>query len=516
MVQTKPQNNRNQYGVNLGGPVIIGHKLDLSKWLNFTVNYSGTIANNFAGPFSTVPSAAEQGGNFLGATVGTGASAIPVSIYDPLSGNTSPFPNNQIPLTRISPIALGLAKYIPSATSPALNVNNYQFSTVQPQNQQQVTIQTTYTIRPADRLNIQIRTQSTGQSSAQNSGFLDKRSGFGQNQQVGWTHNFNQRLFNTATVSLNRNANSATPYFQTLGQDIGTQLGIAGQWANPENYGPPTIGFKNFGSLTDGYPTHTVAQTTGVNDTLSIRRGKHNLSIGGLLNRQDNNNLMDSGGRGSFSFNGTNTAQIVNGFAVANTGFDYADFLLGLPSQASVIWGADRYYRGLAYSAFVSDDYRLRSNLSLSLGVRYDYTAPSTEKYGRESNLELSNAYNGIPGGTTATQVYTTCTGYLLTTVPCTPTTSAAKSLVNAQRNAIQPRLGLAWQAMKRGNLRINAGYGIYYNEAVYTSLIGQLATQSPFLHNSGTVVASSTNILTLANGLTQEASGKTITNTVA
>ena len=136
-----------------------------------------------------------------------------------------------------------------------------------------------------------------------------------------------------------------------------------------------------------------------------------------------------------------------------------------------------------------------------------------SEKYGRESNLDLSNAYNGIPGATTATQVVTTCVGSLL---PCAVTPNTPPGLMNPQRNNIQPRLGLAWQAMKRGNLRINAGYGIYYNESVYTTLIGQLATQAPFLHNSGTVVSSSSNVLTLAQGLTQEAPGKTITNTVA
>jgi len=511
--QAKPQNNSNRFGINIGGPAIIPHVLDWSKQLNFTVNYNGTIANQFAGPFSTVPSGAEQGGDFAGATVGTGAKAIPVTIFDPLSGNTTPFMNNQIPLTRIDPIAMDLQKYIPTPTLLSTTTNNYQFATAQPNNAQQVTVQLQYTVRPADRVNIQIRTQATNATTAQNFGFLDKRSGLGQNQQVGWTHNFSQRLFNTLTVSLNRNRGTATPYFETLGQNIGAQLGIAGQWQDPSNYGPPSISFKNFTGLTDGYPNLTVSQTTSVQDSLSIRRGKHNLQFGANVNRQDNNLLLDSSGRGSFQFTGTSTAQIVNGSPVPNTGFDYADFLLGLPSQSSVVWGADRYYRGIIFGAFANDDFRVRSNVSLQLGLRYDYTTPFTEKYGREANLALSNAYNGIPGATTATVISPNCAGALL---PCTPTPGVPAGLVDPQRTAIQPRVGLAWQAMKRGNLRINAGYGIYYNESVYTTLIGQLATQSPFLHNSGTVVSSPTNILTLADGLTEQKAGTTITNTTA
>ena len=220
-------------------------------------------------PFATVPTLAERSGDFAGATTGPASNPIPVTIFDPQSGGTLPFPNNTIPTNRISPIATGLLPYIPLPNGPG-TTNNYQFATAQPSNAQQLTAQLQYTIRPADRLSIQVRTQATNSKTAESSFVagtgtslpLDSRNGFGQNQSVAWTHNFSPRLFNTFTVTLNRNAATSTPYFETLGQNIGGELGIAGQWQNPTNYGPPQLNFTNFGSLlNDGNPTHSAVQT---------------------------------------------------------------------------------------------------------------------------------------------------------------------------------------------------------------------------------------------------------------
>ncbi len=563
--QPKPQITSNRYGLNIGGPVILGHLLDLSKQLNFTLNYNGTIQDSGANPFVTVPTQAERDGNFAGVTTGTGARALPVTIYDPCTGvtapacvpgtGTTPFQSNQIPANLISPIAVKLLQYIPLPTGPGAT-NNYQFATGQPNNSQQVTFQLQYTVRPADRLSIQVRTQATDSKSAQSSFVtaagglpLDARSGFGQNQSVAWTHNFSPRLFNTLTVSLNRNAPSSTPYFQTLGQNIGSQLPITGQWPNASNYGPPQLNFTNFGAngsaLNDGNPTRSAVQTMQLQNSLQVRRGKHNLTFQGQFARYDTNLINDSNGRGTFSFNGSSTA--LAGAVPGTTGFDLADFLLGLPESASVIYGADRYYRGVSYSAAANDDFHFLPNLSFQLGLRYEYTSPLSEKYGREANLLTSPDYSPYavvaqsnPGGTcvaasgnneyeclaqsSASQLYSTCTGYVAPInsatglpVKCSKTPGAGYAGgLTPQRLNFAPRLGLAWQAMKRGSLIVRAGYGTNYNGGVYNQVIGSLATQSPFLYNSGTVETASNNVLTLGNGLTQEAPGKIITNTAA
>ena len=122
---------------------------------------------------------------------------------------------------------------------------------------------------------------------------------------------FFARLFNTLTVSLNRNAATSTPYFQTWGKTSARRLGIAGQWRNPSNYGPPQFNFTNYGSqLNDGNPTHSAVQTTQLWTRLHVRRGKHNLTFQGQFTRYDTNLLTDSNGRGTFTFKGSNTAQM--------------------------------------------------------------------------------------------------------------------------------------------------------------------------------------------------------------
>ena len=487
----KPSYMQNRYGINIGGPVILPHVFDLSNKLNFTVNYNGTIQKSASNPFSTVPDSALRSGDF--------SSVNP--IYDPLTGGTSQFPNNQIPLSRLqmNPISQGLLQYIPLPNQPGATVQNYQFVTNVPTNMQQVSARLQYTVSPKDRLSFTVQTQYRDQQNAQAFGFIDHNHSLGQNESVQYTHNFTSRLFNTFQAGLNRNRSTGTPYFETLGQNIEGNLGIAGFWPDPSNFGPPTISFGGaYSTLSDGTPSRSTTQTEQTQDSLSWRRGKHNLQFGVSYNRQAISLLSDNSGRGSFSFTGAQTQQYVNGFGVPGTGNAFADFLLGLPQSNSVTWGATRYFHQNVYGAYLNDDYRLASTLSLQLGLRWDYNAPVTEEYGRLANLAFGPGFSG------ATVV-----------TPATPGVPSA-GLVNPQRNAFSPRVGVAWQAMRRGNLIIRTGYGIYYNEGIYNALARSLSLAPQFVVNSGNLQTTSTNVLTLANGLTQIPASTQLTNTAA
>ena len=162
--------------------------------------------------------------------------------------------------------------------------------------------------------------------------------------------------------------------------------------------------------------------------------------------------------------------RLVDGLGFHNTGFDFADFLLGLPETDSVYDGADRYYRGIAYSAGANDDFRFLPNLSFQLGLRYEYTSPLSEKYGREANLLTSPDYTGVPGSGSASVLAASCVGAILA---CAATPGVPSGMVKPQRLNFAPRLGLAWQAMKRGNLIVRTGYGTNYNGRIYNQVIG-------------------------------------------
>jgi trimeric autotransporter adhesin len=201
---------------------------------------------------------------------------------------------------------------------------------------------------------------------------------------------------------------------------------------------------------------------------------------------------------------------------VNGTGNGFADFLLGLPFNASTTWGDTRYYRQLGYSAWANDDYRFLSNLSLSLGVRYEYTSPIDEKYGRLANLEFAPGFSDVAALVTSSPV-ASCPS-LAVGVPCLLAGAAGVpgGLVNAQHGAVEPRIGLAWQASRRGNLVIRAGYGTYYNQGIYNQISSRLGQQPQFINASGNLQTSNANPLSLAAALTQVAPNTLISNTYA
>ena len=87
---------------------------------------------------------------------------------------------------------------------------------------------------------------------------------------------------------------------------------------------------------------------------------------------------------GTFGFTGeTNATGIV-------PGSDFAEFLMGVPSTASIAFGnADKYFRDSLYDAFFTDDWRISSAFTLNAGMRWEYGSPITELYGRLVNLDV-------------------------------------------------------------------------------------------------------------------------------
>ena len=204
------------------------------------------------------------------------------------------------------------------------------------------------------------------------------------------------RSFESVILSFNRQTTIVTPYFETLGQNIAAELGIEGTSQNPLNYGPPTLGFTNYSSLSDTVAKRQAVENFGIADTLTWHKGKHNFTFGGGVTHYLNNLDTDSNGRGAFSFSGLETAQYVNGSSVPGTGYDFADFLLGTPETNSIQTGnTSTYYRSNGMNGYAVDDFRVSAGLSLNLGIRYEYFQPWTEKYGHAANLDVAPGFSG-------------------------------------------------------------------------------------------------------------------------
>ena len=122
-------------------------------------------------------------------------------------------------------------------------------------------------------------------------------------------------------------------------------------------------------------------QTDAVSFQGTWSRGRHNASFGGDFRWQQFNTLSQTNPRGTFTFNGAATGLITNGAATPGTGFDFADFLSGIPDASAIAFGnADKYLRAKQPDLYAQDDWRVSPAFSLNLGLRWElYLAPHGE-----------------------------------------------------------------------------------------------------------------------------------------
>jgi hypothetical protein len=489
--EAKPSYAQSRFGASAGGALRIP-KVFESDSTFFYFNYTGNQSRSPYNSVATLPSPLERSGDFS-QSVARG----PVTIYDPLSN--LPFAGNIIPQSRINPAAAGLLSFIP-ARSFASAVQNYQYLTSVPSTSNNFGIRLNQTISRRDRLTFNVNTQSSGSQSSSAFGFRDASAGSGLSSSAGFSHNFGSRITNSLTWTLSRSRNASTPYFAGKA-DVEQQLGISGASSDPRNWGPPNLSFTNFGGLSDGTPSVRRSQTSMLSEGLSMVKKKHTLTFGGSLRRMQINNLAENG-RGSFSFSGLETSGFnSSGQPLAGTGFDFADFLLGFPQSSSIRFGsANTYFRAQAYSGYVNDDWRLKRSFSVSLGLRYEYFTPFTEKYGKIANLDIAPGFTGVA---------------VVTPGQTGPYTGAfPNALINDDKKLFSPRTGIAWRPLKSRALVVRAGYGLFFNGSIYNQFPSQLASQPPFA-TTGSATTSTADVLTLQNGFA-DTSKQNITNTYA
>lgn len=486
----------------------------------FQINYQGTTARSPTSSLSEVPTPAERMGNFSGLTVANN----PVTIYDPLSGQ--PFPNNTIPLTRFDNAAQQLLQYYPQPTysiggilpgttsCAAPCTQNYRLVASPPSTSQNIGVRLNAPINNKDRLNFNIQYQGRNSVTEQLFGFRDTGTGYGTSASVGWNHSFAARFNNVATVSYSRNVAQSNPYFATTNTNVAAALGITGTSQAPIDYGPPSIGITSFGTLSDGIYQLTRPQTLSFNDNVTyVWKRKHNFQFGYMVRVQDNPNNNEQSARGQFSFNGQETAQYLNGVAVPNTGYGFADFLLGLPYTSTIQLATNDYLRNWGTAGFAQDDYRVARGLTVNVGLRYEYFAPDTEKYGRLADMvlnpQMTQAALVVPQSGKNVDPYT---GQAL-----------PSSLVFSQKTMFSPRVGIAWRPSQRHSTNFRAGYSIFHSGGAYGSMANNMIGQPPFTENVINTTclvqvscAANSVPLTLENGFPPSGGVNTLTNTWA
>jgi hypothetical protein len=488
------------FGFSLGGPLAIPHVYRGANKTSWFASYNLRRGKTGLDSFSTVPTAAERGGDFSSTVIASGphAGTVP-TIYDPLSsatGTRTPFTGNIIPPERLNSAALGLLAYIPPPNLPG-SVQNLHLQESLPTANDRLMVRIGQQFNSKDSLNAMYFFNSARSQSVSGYPQLTSHSSTrSQNLNLSETHTFDPHLVNTLMVNFNRQRVSTLNAF-TFQQDIAAQLGITGVSTDPFDWAIPTIGFTNFGGLNDPLASLTRPQTIRAMDVLIWNHGKHNIRLGSELRRVQQNTESDPDASGTFRFTGYSTSDFSNGFPVPGTGFDFADFLLGLPQTTSVRYGvASNYLRTWVTTAFFQDDWRAGSHWTLNGGVRYEYFLPFTEKYGHLSDLSFA------PGFTSPQVV----TGLDPGSLP--------PSLIHSDWHNFSPRLGIAYRPWIQHHLVMRAGYGIFYDGSIYSRMVANMVDQPPFAYAS-TLTTNPQQVLTLEDGF-PTTSANTISNTYA
>ena len=515
----KPGYLQQRFGVAFGGPLNIPKIYHGGTKTFFFFNYNGSRADNPYDAFSTVPTIPERSGDFSQSTILSHDNSgnplrIPVQIFYPSTSSCpqagKPIPGNNLqnlnPACSLNPaaqvIAQNLLKFIPTPNLPGVppDEQNFHFITTATNNSDDLNIRLMHALGGSSvgphrgrgpQNNLTFGFHYHGADSVLTNPFPSvggNTSARNFDVPVGYIRSFG-KLTNIFRVDYNRSRTS-TQNLYAFSQNIAGDLGIGGVSSDPFDFGLPNLSFTHFGSLNDTNPRLIRNQTYTFTDNMIWTHGKHTLHWGGDFRFIQLNTEASNDARGTFVFTGLNTSQQ----GTPNTGFDLADFLLGLPQQTqlqkALHTGDNNYhFRGNFWDLYAQDEWKVRNNLTLNLGLRYEYVSPFTELNDRIANLDIASEFLVNPGFFPPNAVVPVLPGGIGPNNGLYP-----GSLVRPDRNNFAPRVGIAWKALPRTVVR--AGYGINYNTGAYQTIVQQLAFQPPF-------AVTATNIQTVAGDLT-------------
>jgi hypothetical protein len=511
----KPNYLQQNFSTTIGGPLKIRGVYDGTNRTTFNFSYSGSHNDNLLDQYATVPSDAFRSGDF---------SASSAAIIDPTTGQ--PFPGNVIPSDRLSPAALALLQYIPSANLSG-DTRNYHLA--------QTTLSTT------DQFSLRITHSITkpqaggrgrgggfggfgggGRSGAGGAGRAGGGTATGQNGARGGRGTFQPPLNVTlnASITYRRNSGDRGNVFplltgttkgstlsapvtlnirkgrsiHTIGatfsrttsstlnnfafnDDVAGLAGISGVATDPFDWGVPSLTFGSFTGLRDITPSRRNDHSWLFNYGWTRPAGAHTFRAGGSYQQQLSRTQSDSNARGTFTFTGLYTSDGLS--TVRGSGQDFADFLLGLPQQATRQFSEspDQISTPISiqerqFSLYLQDDWRLRPHWTINYGVQYDFVGPYTETSGHMVNLDAA------PDFTAVTPVEPGQSGPYSGTYPA--------GLVQPDWNNVGPRVGVAWRATNRSTVRF--GYGLSYNSGSYAAIARNLYQQPPFFETGTTI----------------------------
>ena len=260
---------------------------------------------------------------------------------------------------------------------------------------------------------------------------------------LGWTHTFNPTTLNDFRFGFTHRIGDRSPY--GVGAESPGSFGIQGipnclssvpDTGGGGKCGTPGVAINGYTGITNAGMLYEPASTQHFSEMLTKQAGRHSLKIGFQADRYSIDNYQPNGVVGSFNFNG------------GQTGNPFADFLFGTMDTSSQVQVQNAFVssRAWSYSAFLQDDFKVTSRLTLNLGVRYQYDQSFREIHNGDAFFDPCAVDFSAPS--------------------CVPHweqfgVNAPDTTLNPSKLQFEPRIGIAWNPA--GGFVVRAGYGIMH-----------------------------------------------------
>jgi len=450
---TKTKTIMNNYGVFAGGPVKPNKTF-------FFGSYEGLKLPRETFISQSVPSLALRNGDL---------SAYSGVIKDPLTG--LPFPNNQIPANRISPVSKAALQYLwplPNTGSPNAIANNYSANMPTPisSNQEDFRIDHNISSRQTAFLRGTYKSRSvynaptSAQSVVAGAAYQPERD---ISVTAAYNFVFTPRLINELRIGM-----SDVRVLTSTGVSAKDFVGKIGVPLPDPPDGNTTPVFTINGFQPTGTATSSVSRskTLQLLDNLSWTSGPHTLKFGGDIRALSAyfSNVFASDRSGKYTFNGSVTNSLI--------GNPYAAFLLGIPDTTGIglVNVADSNGHSVHYAVYAQDDWKPSPRLTFNYGMRWEYHPPFHDALNNIAVL-MPDIYSVVNGSLVRGAIAVPDAGYQIThpifaaSIAPTPILTASQAgipqeLHRSQKSSFAPRIGFAWRASGNGKTVIRGGYG--------------------------------------------------------